>query len=164
MTRVLLVAAANVSRDAVANALGRFPAGTVVDLAVPRNRPQDVKGLKLHHVRVMRRPASGLRSSLPKGAVSPRVWLRTGRAVASRVVSRRGSLPLKAWYAARWDPWVARATREADVLVALDRYAVYPVWQLARRNRRAAAVYGLDAAVRAAQQAASSATASANAR
>jgi hypothetical protein len=49
---------------------------------------------------------------------------------------------------ARWDHDVRTWARDADILVALDRYAVYPVWRLARTHRRAVALFGLDAALR----------------
>ena len=47
----------------------------------------------------------------------------------------------------RRDPQARQAVETADVLVALDRVAVYPVWRLNRRRRRPA-FYGGPAAVR----------------
>ena len=150
MTRVLLVAAALPPRDALVEALARLdPAAVTVDLAVVRSRAQDTAGLPVREVHPMRRPRAALRRRLPRGAVSPRWWWQAYQAVAGRVVGRRGDLPLKAWYGARWDPWVTRAAAEADVIAALDKHAVYTVWKLARRHRGARAVLGVDAAVRA---------------
>jgi hypothetical protein len=150
VVNVLVLAAANPNRDALQKALERLaPAGATVDVALTRNRPQDLKGLGFHETRIMKAPRAGLRTGFPRGLVSPRWWRGLVRAVSWRVVSRRGDLPLRAWYGARWDPWVARAAGRADVLVALDRHAVYAVWRLRRRYPQAQALYGLDAAIRA---------------
>ena len=150
MTRVLLVAAADPARDVLQAALAELgPAGVTVDLALARDRTATVRGLPLRRLHVMKRPAAGLRSGLPRAAASPRWWRSLARVGASQVVNRRGDLALRTWYAARWDPWVARAVREADVIAALDRHSVYAVWRLARRNRRAVVLHGLDAALRA---------------
>jgi hypothetical protein len=159
MTHVLVVAASNPNREALLSALERLaPAGATVDVALTRNRPQDLKGLAVHETHVMKVPRAGMRSGLPRSVVSPRWWRGLGRAVAWRVVNRRGDLPLRAWYGARWDPWVARSAGRADVLVALDRHAVYAVWRLRRRYPGARALHGLDAAVRVVESSGAAAT------
>lgn len=56
-----------------------------------------------------------------------------GRAPANR----------KIWLHARRNPWVRRRYRQADLLVALDVRAVHTVWEMAQRNTRAGAHYGL---------------------
>jgi glycosyltransferase involved in cell wall biosynthesis len=53
------------------------------------------------------------------------------------------------WTKIRRDRWVRSRARHADVLVALDRSAIHAVWELAQRNPRPAAVYGLAPAVEA---------------
>jgi hypothetical protein len=67
-----------------------------------------------------------------------------------RVIRRAASKakPLMAtWLVCSRDDHVLSAARDADVLVALDRYAVYTVWRLAKRNTDAIAVHGLTEAV-----------------
>jgi hypothetical protein len=150
MTTVLLVAAADPPRDVLAAALAEFAAaGADVDLALARDRKGTVTGLPLRSIHVLRRPAGRLRAGLPAAALRPGWWRRAARTGASLAVTRRGDLALRTWFAARWDPWVGQELRRADVLVALDRHAVYTVWRLARRVPGAAAVHGLDAGVRA---------------
>jgi glycosyltransferase involved in cell wall biosynthesis len=58
-------------------------------------------------------------------------------------------LPRRTWAVAERSPWVRRHARKAQVLVALDAHAVYTVWRLAERNRRADAVFGVAPALRA---------------
>ena len=167
MTRVLLVASAHPAQNALAEALDRMPAGTTVDLALtsPKSKIGPVLQRRMHVVRVMRRPAARLRARFPAGLASPRWWRDLSVIVRSRLVARVGDAPARTWFGAAHDPWVRARAAEADVLVALDRSAVYAVWRLGRRHPGAAAVHGLDAAVRAvsARAAASSETASAKA-
>ncbi|MBI4940164.1 MAG: hypothetical protein HY830_05405 [Actinobacteria bacterium] len=64
-----------------------------------------------------------------------------------RLLDRRSSAAVRAFRAARRDPQTRAILRDADVLVALDRVAVYPVWRLARVGRTPA-FYGIPAALR----------------
>jgi hypothetical protein len=47
------------------------------------------------------------------------------------------------WAKIRRDPWVRGRARAADVIVALDHKSIHAVWELAQRNRKPDAVYGL---------------------
>ncbi|HEY9483237.1 MAG TPA: glycosyltransferase family 1 protein, partial [Micromonosporaceae bacterium] len=62
------------------------------------------------------------------------------------------------WTKIRRDRWIRGRARKADVLVALDRSAIHAVWELAQRNPRPAAVYGLAPAVEAVEAAAAGST------
>ncbi|GIF49473.1 glycosyltransferase involved in cell wall biosynthesis [Asanoa ferruginea] len=62
---------------------------------------------------------------------------------------RGATPPVKVWLRASRDRWVREHARSAEVIVALDNNAVHTVWQLAHRNRRADAVFGLTPALKA---------------
>ena len=62
---------------------------------------------------------------------------------------RGATPPVRVWLRASRDPWVRDHARSAEVIVALDNNAVHTVWQLAHRNRRADAVFGLTPALKA---------------
>jgi glycosyltransferase involved in cell wall biosynthesis len=66
-----------------------------------------------------------------------------------RVALRYAEPPRRVWLTASRDRRFRDAARRADVLVALDTRAIHTVWQLAQRNRRAHAVYGLAPALKA---------------
>jgi glycosyltransferase involved in cell wall biosynthesis len=68
-----------------------------------------------------------------------------------RKALRRAESTRKLWLHARRHPRLRRVARRADVLVAADPNAVYLVWECAQRNAGADAVYGMAAALRAAQ-------------
>ena len=72
-----------------------------------------------------------------------------GVAVHGKLLDRTGSARAKTWHVVANDPWVRARITEADVIVALDTYALYAVWRIARRLPRTDAVFGMDAAVRA---------------
>jgi glycosyltransferase involved in cell wall biosynthesis len=61
----------------------------------------------------------------------------------------KGSARSRTWEFVQRDGWVRAQAGKADVLVALDKPAVYTVWQLAQRNRRADAVFGIAPALKA---------------
>ncbi len=147
MTTMLIVAAANPSAETLSAALEQLALlDVVVDVGLARNRSADVHGRCVRDVAVMhpqRRPSV----ALPRTLLTPSWYRALARSVVARFPTARDDLALRCWYRARWDPWVATAAAGADVLVALDRYAVYTVWRLRRRHRGAIAVYGLDAAV-----------------
>ncbi len=136
----------------------------VVAFAVARpSRPTLDGGLRLLHAAgattylvLLRQPAPGGERAMDAAAgtrmlrgdpaaARPRryspAWVRS--VALSKVPSRP-----RAWLLARSDASVRAWVGEADVLVALDRFAIFTVWRLARRNRRPAAVFGMDAAVR----------------
>ncbi|GAA1881597.1 hypothetical protein GCM10009687_57400 [Asanoa iriomotensis] len=73
---------------------------------------------------------------------------RSGGLVFRQLV-RGAARPVQVWMRASHDPWVRRHARSAEILVALDNNAVHAVWQLAQRNRRADAVFGLTPALKA---------------
>lgn len=64
-----------------------------------------------------------------------------------RRATRGVQLPRQVWAHARRDGWVRQQARRADMLVAVDHYALHTVWELAQRNVRADAVYGLVPAI-----------------
>lgn len=66
-----------------------------------------------------------------------------------RAVAQRAEKARQVWLHVQRDPWVRERARTADLLVALDQFAVHAVWQLAHRHRRPLAVYGLGPAARA---------------
>ncbi|MGH3451703.1 MAG: hypothetical protein ACRDQW_13460, partial [Haloechinothrix sp.] len=76
--------------------------------------------------------------ALPTEVLTLRMRAAVGRARPARRV----------WLHARADRWLRERARSADVLVALDATAVHVVWELAQRNPRADAVYGLVPALR----------------
>ncbi|MFE7772840.1 glycosyltransferase [Streptomyces sp. NPDC057445] len=63
--------------------------------------------------------------------------------------AQKGSALSRTWKFVQRDRWVRSQARKADVLVALDQPAVYSVWRLAQRNRRADAVFGIAPALKA---------------
>lgn len=71
---------------------------------------------------------------------------------------RMASANRRLWTKIRRDRWIRAQARKADVLVALDRSAIHAVWELAQRNPRPAAVYGLSPAVEAVEAAAGDST------
>lgn len=144
MSRVVLVAVAIPSRLALEPAVRALEAaGAAVDLVVLRESAAVYRDLPFAAVHVV-----------AARAVPGRPLFRLRRAFTVRVLgrlTRRANRAGRAWLGLRFDPWVRDAAGRADVLVALDVHAVYGVWRLSRRNRRSAAYYGLDAAVRAVQ-------------
>ncbi|MEU3620194.1 glycosyltransferase [Streptomyces sp. NPDC006872] len=81
--------------------------------------------------------------SLPEAATERSVVF--GKRVAKLPPARR------TWAGTERNRWVLRHARRAQVLVALDAHAVYTVWRLAERNRRADAVFGVAPGLRALQ-------------
>ncbi|MEV6176031.1 hypothetical protein [Streptomyces sp. NPDC052015] len=77
------------------------------------------------------------------------VTAERGTAFAKRVAKLPPSR--RTWASAERSPFVRGNARKAQVLVALDANAVYTVWRLAERNRRADAVFGVAPALRALQ-------------
>lgn len=151
MSRVLLIGIANPSRLALEPAVRAMAAdGADVQLVVVRDLPAVRRGLPLAAVHVI-----GRKSALPleESATPAQVlWWKVQRAFYVRLIRRvaqRCRPTLRAWLLLRFDPWVRAAAREADVIVALDVYAVYSVRYFGKRRPESALVHGLDAAVRA---------------
>lgn len=152
--RVVLVGVVAPTRTALEIPVAALAARGAEVLALLHTLPEArvLTGLGLHgHRRLVltrsSRAAPATRSPLRRvlDAVSYRVL---------RLLDRRSSTAVRAFRAARRDPQSRAILREADVLVALDRVAVYPVWRLARVGRTPA-FYGIPAALRHLDEAAS---------
>ena len=142
---VLLIAATKPARIALESGTAKLAeAGALVEVATYRDQQADLRGLPLREVRIMR--PRGWSDPRPR-RFSPRYFAAKFRTVLIKLLSRRKNLSLKTWVAAKYDPWMRTHAAGADMIVALDRYAIYTVWRLRRRNRRAALLHGLDAAV-----------------
>ena len=89
----------------------------------------DRPGFDRSAVRLIREAADGF---------GPEVWRR---------IFRAEDLNMKFWLHVQADEWTMKHAANADVLVALDNYAVYAVWQLAKINKRAEARLGLPPAL-----------------
>ncbi len=141
-TRVLMVSVIEPPRIAMETYLPRLiELGAEVELVTRRANEPTTADLPVtaHHAR------AGVTGDPAR--FTPR-WIRGvwRHRVIRRLASK--SKPLMAtWLVASRDDHVREAARTADVLIALDRYAVYTVWRLARRNRDAIAVHGLTEAV-----------------
>ncbi|NUK02056.1 glycosyltransferase [Streptomyces lunaelactis] len=133
MTQVLLIAG-HVPQPALLKAsLEKFrAAGATVRLAgLFESADIDSDGLTLAGIR-----------SLPEGAEAAH-----GEAFVRRI--SKGAAPRRVWRHVERDRWVRGHARKAQVLVALDAGAVYTVWRLSQRNRRADAVFGIAPALKA---------------
>lgn len=148
MTSVLIVGVTQAPQLAVRQALDEFAAlGVDVDLALLRDAGSTLAGKPYRHAKVIK-PRRGHSGPGAPRRFSP-AWAQVVlRNLLLRFVLPRLPIRPRAWLAARFDQDVQRWAGEAEVIVALDRYAVYPVWRLARRHPRARALYGLDAALR----------------
>ncbi|WP_088318041.1 hypothetical protein [Kineosporia sp. R_H_3] len=109
---------------------------------LPEARVLEGLGLHGHRRLVLTRSSRAEQTRLPVRRVLDAVSYRV-----LRLLDRRSSTGVRAFRAARRDPRSRAILRDADVLVALDRVAVYPVWRLAR-VRRTPAFYGVPAALR----------------
>ncbi|XUZ95730.1 glycosyltransferase [Streptomyces araujoniae] len=134
MTQVLLIAGAPPQEAVLRASVERFrAAGATVGL-VGLFAPDDIEpGLGLAGLRSLRSAAA-----------------ERGTAFEKRVAKLPA--PRRVWASAERDRQVRRAGRRAHVLVALDASAVYTVWQLARVNRRAHAVFGIAPALKAVEE------------
>lgn len=132
MTTVLIVAATAPKQPAVLiEALERFRArGASVTVACLFNSADLPVDPALAEVRTFAVPGEKRDARLRKAL---------GRAPANR----------KVWLHARRNAWLRQLVRKADLLVALDARAVHTVWEMAQRNTRAGAYYGLVPAQRA---------------
>ncbi|WP_305124010.1 glycosyltransferase [Streptomyces sp. ODS05-4] len=131
MTHVLLLAGAPPQPAVLKASLEKLRAeGATVELAGLFDTADIPEGL----------PLGGLRS-LPQAAAE------RGAAFEKRVARLSG--PRRVWACVEQDRSVRRWGRRAQVIVALDHTAVYAVWRLAQRNRRADALFGIAPAVKA---------------
>lgn len=148
MTLVLLVGVGQPARLALEDALPRLAAlGAEVDVVLARDTRAVLAGLPIRTVRVLSASGRPAGTRRPRRG-TPRWFSEVARNRAVRHLRRPLGPDGTAWLRMRRDPWVLEAAKSADVLVALDRLAIWPTWRLARRNPRAAAVYGLDEALR----------------
>ncbi|WP_088286812.1 hypothetical protein [Kineosporia sp. A_224] len=145
--RVVLVGVVAPTRTALEIPVAALVARGAEVLALLHTLPEArvLTGLGLHgHRRLVltrsSRPAAPTRSPV-------RRLLDAGTYRALRLLDLRSSAGVRAFRAARRDPQSRAVLRDADVLVALDRVAVYPVWRFARAGRRPA-FYGIPAALR----------------
>ncbi|MEU2612024.1 glycosyltransferase family 1 protein [Micromonospora sp. NPDC007271] len=132
MTTVLIVASAAPKQPAVlVEALERFRSrGATVTVACFFDSAELPIDPALAEVRTFAVPAEKRDARFRKAL---------GRAQANR----------KPWLHARHNAWLRQRYRKADLLVALDARAVHTVWEMAQRNTRAGACYGLVPAQRA---------------
>ncbi|TQJ21540.1 glycosyltransferase involved in cell wall biosynthesis [Micromonospora sp. A202] len=126
MTTVLIVATAAPKQPAVlVEALERFRSkGATVTLACFFDSEELGIDPALAEIRTF---------AIPGEKRDARFRKALGRAPANR----------KIWLHARRSTWLRQQYRRADLLVALDARAVHTVWEMAQRNTRAGAYYGL---------------------
>ena len=131
---------------ALEEALAGFAAsGVTVRLVFTRDPATTLAGHAFEASKVVgarQGPASApARFSLP--------WFSlVARNVLVRGTLRQLPARTRAWLAVRADREGRVWAAAADVIVALDRYAVYPAWRLGRRSPGATVVFGADAALR----------------
>jgi hypothetical protein len=152
--RILLVAAIPPSELAVVPAVTELvSAGYEVSLALGRNfrlALPVLDGVDVHLLDLGRPWLSGPKPGrwtpawawvVARNLFYQLAWRRVGRRVLGLIYLTR-----RTWHLAHADPWFRDRAREATVMVALDRYAVYAVWKAARRyNSAAPALHGLTA-------------------
>lgn len=133
--RVLLVSSKPVTESTFAQTVPQLQElGASVSLATRRDPGDALAGIDGLEVHVLAKPTNHLE-----------------RAVTRRLMSR-SKAPMKTWLLARQDAWVRDRTTSATMLVSLDNHANYTVWHLAKRNKSAAAVFGLHEALRRARE------------
>jgi hypothetical protein len=146
--RVLVLAVTRPPDLALRTALADFKALDVeVDLAFLRQPETDLPEDSYRSMKVFK-ARRGVGDAEPPQRYSKRWWRVLARNVVVTHALARVPMRSRVWLMARFDHDVRDWARQADVLVALDRYAVYPVWRLARLYTRPAAVHGFDAALR----------------
>ncbi len=155
MARILLLAAVAPSELALNAVVPEWKkAGHTVELAAVKAFNAAVPpSLSIIHCRVsthrplLRRPGSSPGRMDRLRHFSSRIldkllWRKFG----SRLVAKQG-LAVQLWFFASRDQQFRRRAGAADVVVALDRNAIYAAWRLGRRlNTKAAVLYGLEAA------------------
>ena len=133
--QILMIGGSASNRDLV----GRFAEelralGAEVWLAGMSEVERTHSGLPLTGLRSLRSRAADLRS--------PEFYRRADQL----------GLAEETWAYVAADEWVLDRANRADVLVAIDARAVYAVWELARRNPHADAVFGLAPGLAAARE------------
>jgi hypothetical protein len=147
MTQVLLVCGLAPARPVLEDALPALAAAGVsvrVFVQNPSHR-QSFAGMPTAEPRVLkRRPRKGL----PAWRWSPiRIVVGLEWRVNRFLVRRAGPAP-RLWLQARSDPWFRAAVQESQVIVAMDRHAVYTAWRANRLKGERRAFYGLPATLR----------------
>ena len=68
---------------------------------------------------------------------------------AVRAAIHRAGPGMRMWLRMKHNPWVAQHLADVDVIIAVDRPALYAVWQLAQRYPKARAIFGLNPGIEA---------------
>jgi hypothetical protein len=147
MTQVLLICALVPARPVLEEALPALAAaGVTVKVCVqnPNHRAQFDR-LPTEELHVVSRQR---RKHRPRPRWSPvRIaWALEWRAYL--LWMRRAAPTLRLWLLASRDPWFTQAVQESQVIVAMDRLAVYTAWRANRRRGNRRAFYGLPATLR----------------
>jgi len=147
MTQILLVCGMAPARPVLEDALPALAAAGVsvrVFVQSPGNR-KSFAGMPIAQPRVLtRRPPKGL----PAWRWSP-IRIAVGLEWrARRLLLRRAGPASRLWLQARSDPWFRAAVQESQVIVAMDRHAVYTAWRANRLKGERRAFYGLPATLR----------------
>lgn len=141
MTNVVLLSSGQPPWSRIAPGLVKladFGAQVTVICIRPRPDQTELTGpYAIHHLRPYR--------EVPRGG------LRRWPLLARNILVRRGSRHLmgrsRTWYLVRHDPVASAIFRSADMMIALDTDAIYPVWRMAHRVPQARALHGIDAAL-----------------
>jgi hypothetical protein len=132
VTSVLLVGVAVPPLLALESAIPAFREhGAAIDVATIRPWPPALRDLGVRTSRtpvLLRYPPGGVRRGSPRWALAAVRWR------VLKIVQPRTGHALRTWRLVRQDPVVREMAQRADVMVALDRHAVYSVWRLARRT------------------------------
>lgn len=141
MTKVALLSSGQPPWSRIAPGLVKladFGAQVTVVCMRPKGHQKEITGpYAIHHL-------YPYREVLGSG---PRRWLLLARNKLVRIGARRLRGISRTWYLVRHDPVASVIFHSADMMIALDPAAIYPVWRMARRMRRATALQGLDAAL-----------------
>ena len=130
MSQVLILGVSPALEATLAEAVRSFEAkGATVRYVAWTPTPADRLGLDRSAVRLLREEAEGFGAEF---------W---------RKMFRCDQLAEKFWLHVAYDDWTLEQAARADVLVALDNYAVYAVWRLAKINKAAEARLGLPPAL-----------------
>lgn len=147
MTQVLLVCAIAPARPALEEALPALAAaGVTVEVCVKNpNHRWRFAALPTEELHVLsRKPWEGR----PDSRWSP-IRIALGIEWRFHLLRMRQATPaVRLWLLASRDPWFKQAVKESQVIVAMDRLAVYTVWRANRLEGNRRAFYGLPATMR----------------
>lgn len=111
--------------------------GVEIELAMRRTTSDDLSGLPLSDAYALRAPVADAPSLSPEWMAS--TWRSR---VLPRIAARRDPV-LETWVLSRRSPRVWEALLNADIVVALDRFAVYTAWRVAQERPDGDVVLGL---------------------